>query len=102
MGLILGSIRLPTLIRVLRADPRIAAGTNLAIGVVMGALGWIGHAFQGQVDYPMLALMGSAGMVGSYYGASFTGRVQLTTLIKVMGFVMLAVGILLLVESFRR
>ena len=102
VGLILGSIRLPTLIRVLRADPRIAAGTNLAIGVVMGGLGWIGHAVQGQVDYPVLVLMGAAGMAGSYYGASFTGRVQLNTLIMTMGWVMLGVGILLLVEAFRR
>ena len=102
VGLILGSIRLPGLIRVLRADPRIAAGTNLLIGVAMGAVGWIGHAVQGQVDYPLLVLMGGAGMVGSYYGASFTGRVSLDTLIKTMGWVMLAVGILLLVEAFRR
>jgi len=102
VGLILGSIRLPGLIRVLRADPRIAAGTNLLIGVAMGAIGWIGHAVQGQVDYPLLVLMGGAGMGGSYYGASFTGRVSLDTLIKTMGWVMLAVGILLLVEAFRR
>ena len=102
VGLILGSIRLPGLIRVLRADPRIAAGTNLLIGVVMGAVGWIGHAVQGQVDYPLLALMGGAGMLGSYFGAGFTGRVSLDTLIKTMGWVMLAVGILLLVEAFRR
>ena len=102
VGLILGSIRLPGLIRVLRADPRIAAGTNLLIGVAMGALGWIGHAVQGQVDYPLLVLMGGAGMVGSYYGASFTGRVSLNTLIVTMGWVMLAVGVLLLVEAFRR
>ncbi len=102
VGLILGSIRLPGLIRVLRADPRVAAGTNLVIGVVMGAVGWIGHAVQGQVDYPLLALMAGAGMVGSYYGASFTGRVSLNTLIMTMGWVMLAVGALLLVEAFRR
>ena len=102
VGLILGSIRLPGLIRILRADPRIAAGTNLLIGVAMGAVGWIGHAVQGQVDYPLLVLMGGAGMVESYFGASFTGRVSLDTLIKTMGWVMLAVGILLLVEAFRR
>ena len=101
VGLILGSIRLPSLIRVLRADPRIAAETNLTIGVVMGALGWIGHAFQGQVDYPLLVLMGAAGMAGSDYGASFTGRVKLNTLIMTMGWVMLGVGILLLVQAFR-
>ena len=50
VGLILGSIRLPALIRVLKVDPRIAAGTNLVIGFVMGSVGWIGHAIKGDVD----------------------------------------------------
>ena len=53
VGLILGSIRLPALIRILRVDPRIAAGTNLFIGFVMGSVGWIGHLAQGQVNYPL-------------------------------------------------
>jgi uncharacterized membrane protein YfcA len=41
VGLILGSIRLPALVRVLKIDPRIAAGSNLFIGFFMGAVGWI-------------------------------------------------------------
>ena len=94
-GLILGSIRLPTLIRVLRVDPRIAAGTNLFIGFVMGSVGWVGHAVQGQVDYPLLVLMGSSAMAGSYYGAKLTGRVSLDTLLGAMGWVLLVVGALL-------
>ena len=69
VGLILGSIRLPALIRVLKVDPRIAAGTNLVIGFVMGSVGWIGHAIKGDVDYQRLILMGSGAAVGSYYGA---------------------------------
>ena len=95
VGLILGSIRLPTMIRVLRIDPRIAAGTNLFIGFVMGAVGWIGHAVQGQVDYPLLVLMGSSAMAGSYYGAKLTGRVSLDALLGAMGWVLLVVGALL-------
>ena len=85
VGLILGSIRLPALIRILRVDPRIAAGTNLFIGFVMGSVGWIGHLAQGQVNYPLLAMMAASAMVGSYYGAKLTGRVSLDKLIGVMG-----------------
>ena len=95
VGLILGSIRLPALIRVLRVDPRIAAGTNLVIGFVMGSLGWIGHALQGQVDYMLLICMGASAAVGSYYGAKLTGKVELTTLVGAMGWVLLAVGAIL-------
>ncbi len=95
VGLILGSIRLPALIRVLRIDPRIAAGSNLFIGFFMGSLGWVGHATIGQVDYPLLIAMGAAAMAGSYLGARLTGRVQLNTLIAVMGGVLIVVGALL-------
>ena len=99
VGLILGSIRLPALIRILRVDPRIAAGTNLFIGMLIGAFGWVGHVLQGEVDYVLLVLMGGAAMIGSYYGAKLTGRVQLTNLILAMGLVLLAVGAILTVRG---
>lgn len=101
VGLILGSIRLPALIRILRIDPRIAAGTNLFIGFIMGSVGWVGHVLRGQVDYPLLVLMGSAAMVGSYYGARLTGRVSLDALITTMGGVLIVVGALLVWQAFR-
>ncbi len=101
VGLILGSIRLPALIRILRVDPRIAAGTNLFIGFIMGSVGWIGHVIQGQVNYPLLGMMGAGAMLGSYYGARLTGKVSLDTLIKTMGFVLLVVGPLLIWQAFR-
>ena len=101
VGLILGSIRLPALIRILRVDPRIAAGTNLFIGFIMGSVGWIGHVVQGQVNYPLIGLMGGSAMVGSYYGAKLTGRVSLDTLIRTMGVVLLVVGALLVWQAFR-
>ena len=95
VGLILGSIRLPALVRVLKVDPRIAAGTNLFIGFFMGTIGWVGHISQGKVDYPVLIFMGTAAIIGSWYGAKLTGKVQLNTLILTMGFVLLSVGVLL-------
>ena len=101
VGLILGSIRLPALIRILRVDPRIAAGSNLFIGFIMGSLGWIGHVARGQVDYALLIPMAAAAMVGSYYGAKLTGHVRLDTLMTVMGGVLVIVGALLVWQAFR-
>ena len=95
VGLILGSIRLPAMIRILRVDPRIAAGTNLFIGFFMGTLGWVGHVAVGEVDYVTLICMGAAAMVGSNIGARLTGRVRLDTLILSMGAVLIVVGALL-------
>ena len=95
VGLILGSIRLPALVRILRMDLRVVAGTNLLIGFFMGVTGWAAHASRGEVDYPILALMGVSGMAGSYYGARLTGRASRRTLLLTMGWVMMAVGLAL-------
>ena len=95
VGLILGSIRLPAMVHVLRMDPYAAAGTNLFIGFIMGSMGWVGHVAQGHVDYPLVVLMGTSAMAGSYLGARLTGRVSLDRLITTMGLVLLAVGALL-------
>ena len=102
VGLILGSIRLPVIARILRTEPRVAAGTNLLIGFMMGSFGWIGHVVEGNVDYPLLAGMGISGMAGTLHGARITGRVSLTTLLLTMGWVLVAVGLLLLVEAYRK
>ena len=96
VGLILGSLRLPALIRVLRMDPRAAVGTNLTIGFAMGSVGWIGHVSGGRVDYPIMLLMAAAAVVGSYIGAQFTGKVTLDRLIKAVGAVLLVIGLMLL------
>ena len=96
VGLILGSVRLPLMIRVLHLDPRTAAGSNLVIGFLMGSFGFEGHGIQGEVDVPLLAAMGLAGMVGTYLGARLTGRVSLDSLMLAMSAVLFLVGILLI------
>ena len=73
VGLILGTLRLPMLIQILRLDPRVAAGTNLVVGTFLGVAGWVGHATTGSVDYPILAVMGSLAMVGTLIGTRLTG-----------------------------
>ncbi|MGH7771119.1 MAG: sulfite exporter TauE/SafE family protein [Candidatus Binatia bacterium] len=102
VGLILGSIRLPALITILNIDPRIAAGSNLVIGFLMGGFGWVGHVTRGQVDYPILTLMGITGMAGTYYGAWLTGRMSLRRLLYLMAGVLLVVGTLLIRDAYGR
>ena len=95
VGLILGSIRLPALVRVLGIDLRTAAGSNLLIGFFLGSAGFIGHGLRGEIDVPLLVLMGSSAMAGSFYGARLTGRVEAERLLRVTGVVLLVVGVLL-------
>jgi hypothetical protein len=102
VGLILGTVRLPALIKILKIDPRIAAGSNLVIGFLMGCFGWLGHVSRGQVDYPVLTLMGITGMIGNYHGAHWTGKLSLRNLLYLMAAVLLAVGLLLLRDAYGR
>jgi uncharacterized membrane protein YfcA len=99
VGLILGSIRLPTLVNFLKMNPRIAAGTNMVIGLFMGLAGFIGHGIQNHMHIPLLIGMGIAAMVGSALGARLTGKVSRKTLVLSMGCVLLPVGILLMVDA---
>jgi uncharacterized membrane protein YfcA len=100
VGLILGTVRLPALIKILKIDPRIAAGSNLFIGVLMGGFGWLGHVIKGEVDYPILVLMGVTGMIGNYYGASWTGQLSVRNLLYLMSAVLAVVGFLLLRNAY--
>ena len=102
VGLILGSLRLPALITILGIDPRVAAGSNLVIGFLMGAFGWVGHVARGQVDYPLLVLMTLTGMGGTWQGARLTGKMSLRGLLTLMGVVLLVVGGLLIWDATRR
>ena len=96
IGLVLGSVRLPLIIRVLRVDPRIAAGSNLFIGMTMGALGWLGHILHTRPDWPLLVILLAPAVVGSYMGAKFTGRISVNLLLLVMGILLTASGCMML------
>ena len=102
VGLILGSVRLPIIIRVMRADPRIAAGSNLMIGFFLGGLGFVGHGVRGELDLIVLAAMAVPAMVGTYIGARLTGRISVNGLLLLMAAVLLVVGILLIVDGVGR
>ena len=96
VGLILGSLRIPALIRILDVDPRVAAGTNMAIGALMGATGWIGHIVHGQVDYPLMTVLAASAMAGVSLGSKYTGRLSERRLVMTMGLVMISIGVILM------
>ncbi len=102
VGLILGSIRPPALVRVLGVDPRVAAGTNLFIGMLTGVAGWIGHVAIGAVDYALLVALSVAGMAGQVTGARWTGRARLGVLLATMAAVLGVAGMLLLRDGVGR
>ena len=60
VGVILGTLRMPALVRGVGMDVKRAAGTNLVVGFLLGVAGFATHAGALGVDWPLL-LAGLAG-----------------------------------------
>ncbi|MGH2399581.1 MAG: TSUP family transporter, partial [bacterium] len=56
VGLILGSLRMPALLRLVGETPARAVGTNLLVGVCVGIAGLIGHLPSAAPDAGILAV----------------------------------------------
>ncbi|HMT05375.1 MAG TPA: sulfite exporter TauE/SafE family protein [Solirubrobacterales bacterium] len=92
VGLILGSLRLPAMLKYMGMSPARAVGTNSAVGVVVGAGGLIGHLPSG-VDWDILLIGAATAIPGAAFGARLTGRLPETTLVRVMAAVLLISGL---------
>jgi uncharacterized membrane protein YfcA len=100
VGLVLGSIRMPTMMSLLKMEPRVAVGTNLAAASIMGISGLIGHIINNNVDYLVLVIMGSAAMIGGYLGARYTNRFSDRSLKRIIGIVLIIVAITMFLRAF--
>lgn len=93
VGLVLGSIRMPAMISVLKMEPKVAVGTNLAAATIMGASGLLGHLIHNEIDYLTLAVMGPTAMIGGYAGAKFTNKFSAGKLKTIIGIVLVVVAL---------
>jgi uncharacterized protein len=100
VGLVLGSIRMPAMISILKMEPRVAVGTNLAAASIMGISGMIGHIINNNIDYIVLMVMGSAAMIGAYIVARYTNRFNDTSLKRIIGIVLIVVAITMFLRVF--
>jgi uncharacterized protein len=91
IGLILGSLRLPALIRWVGEDPQRAVGTNLVVGVAVGIAGLIGH-LPGGIDWTLLWVGAAGSIPGALLGARLTGRLSTRRLLLVVGIILLVAG----------
>ena len=98
VGLILGSLRMPALLRYVGEVPARAVGTNLAVGVCVGAAGVIGHTPEG-VDWDLLAIGAAASAPGALLGARLTGRLSERQLLKAIGAVLVVAGCATLAQA---
>ncbi len=99
VGVILGTLRMPTLIRSVGMDVRRAAGTNLVVGFFLGVAGFATHAAEQGVDWSVL-VAGLAGAIpGGWLGARATGRLPEDTLRVALGVVLVVVGVVFAVQA---
>ena len=97
VGLILGSLRMPALLR-FGEPPAKAVGTNLAVGVSVGIAGVAGH-LPGGIDWGLLALGAAASIPGALLGARLTGRLDERQLLRVVGAILLVAGTAAIVQG---
>jgi uncharacterized protein len=91
VGLILGSIRLPAMISVLKMETKVAVGTNLAASSLTGAASLVGHLINGNVNFLVMVTMGPAAMLGGYMGAKYTSRFSEGSLKLIIGIVLIVI-----------
>jgi uncharacterized protein len=98
VGVILGTLRMPALLRGVGMTAKRAVGTNLVIGFALGAVAFATHAFLGNVDWPVLAAGVAGALPGGWFGARLTGRIAEDTLRRAIGVALLAISLAFLAE----
>ena len=91
IGLILGSLRLPALLRFVGEEPARAIGTNLVVGIAVGAAGLVGH-LPGGIDWTLLWVGAAGSIPGALLGARLTGRLSPRLLLRAVGAILLVAG----------
>jgi uncharacterized membrane protein YfcA len=100
VGLILGSLRMPALLRLVGEPPSRAVGTNLAVGVCVGAAGLLGHLPSAAPDYRLVLVGGAASIPGALIGARLTGRLSEHRLVQAIGGILLVAGAAAAMQAF--
>jgi uncharacterized protein len=91
VGLILGALRMPALLRWVGEVPARAVGTNLAVGFWVGVAGVVGH-LPGGVDWTVLGAGAAASIPGALLGARLTGKLSEQQLVRGIGAILVVAG----------
>jgi uncharacterized protein len=89
VGLILGSLRMPALLRWVGEGPRKAVGTNVTVGVFVGIAGALAHLPNAAPDLDVILVGGAASIPGALLGSRLTGRLSDRELVRAIGIVLL-------------
>ena len=93
VGVILGTLRMPTLVRGVGLDVKRAAGTNLVVGFLLGVAGFAAHVGASGIEWKLLAAGLAGAIPGGWLGARATGRHDEDALRAALGGVLVLVGL---------
>ncbi|MCE9534417.1 MAG: sulfite exporter TauE/SafE family protein [Planctomycetes bacterium] len=103
-GLMLGSLRLPMMIRYLRMDPKQAIGTNMAVGCLTGLIGAAAafHAGAGKLNMLVLCVVIPPTLIGGYIGGWLTGKFSKDAIQRLAGWIVAVTGVLMIGQGSMR
>jgi hypothetical protein len=99
VGVILGTLRMPALVRSVGLDVKSAAGTNLVVGFLLGVAGFVTHSAATGIDWPVLAAGLAGAIPGGWLGARATGRFSENALRIALGVALIVIGIAFAVQA---
>ncbi|MCA9717174.1 MAG: sulfite exporter TauE/SafE family protein, partial [Myxococcales bacterium] len=99
VGLLLGTLRLPLMLRFVRVTPREAIGSNMAIGAITGLLAGAATLLEGHVHLLSFAVLAPVTLLGSALGARATGRIRRATLHRLIAAILVVVGLVMVYRA---
>jgi uncharacterized protein len=98
IGLILGSLRLPALLRWVGEEPGRALGTNLVVGIAVGTAGLLGH-LPGGIDWTLFVVGALASIPAALIGSRLTGRLSTAQLLRAIGVILVVAGMAAILQG---
>jgi uncharacterized protein len=99
VGLILGSLRMPALLRFVGEVPHRAVGTNVTVGFCVGVAGALGHLPTATPDWTAAAVGCAASVPGALLGSRITGRLSAEQLVRAIAVILLIAALATAVEA---
>ena len=99
VGLILGTLRMPALLRSVGLPAHTAVGTNLVVGFFLGAAGFAAHLVRLEVEWLVLLVSLAGAVPGAWLGARHAGRIPEEALRRLIGTALLLVAVAIAVAA---
>jgi uncharacterized protein len=99
VGVILGTLRMPALLRGVGLTAHRAVGTNLLVGFALGLFAFATHALLGQIEWGLLGAGLAGALPGAWFGAKATGRFSEEGLRRAIAVALLVIAVAFAAEA---